>query len=249
MDDVSGVSVEPCAASRYLRPHRISYTQNGVRKTWDFMETHDSVAILLFNTTRRCFVFVKQFRPAVYVNEREWRRKQRLVEATEAAGTRVLRGARGEGVGDEGGPALPGSAGVTCELCAGILDHPGVSAAETARLELMEECGYDVPLEELHCVTSYRTGVGVSGARQTLYYAAVTDAMHTGPGGGRSDEGELIELMELPLEHAAQFMDAADIERPLGVLYGLLWFLSNVAPSLPNTSPGPAPAVAPTLTQ
>uniref|UniRef100_A0A8C9QF50 Uncharacterized protein n=1 Tax=Spermophilus dauricus TaxID=99837 RepID=A0A8C9QF50_SPEDA len=37
--------------------------QNGVQKSWDFMKTHDSVTILLFNSSQRSLVLVKQFRP------------------------------------------------------------------------------------------------------------------------------------------------------------------------------------------
>ncbi|ELK37514.1 Protein jagged-2 [Myotis davidii] len=37
--------------------------RNGIQKSWDFMKTHDSVTILLFNSSRRSLVLVKQFRP------------------------------------------------------------------------------------------------------------------------------------------------------------------------------------------
>lgn len=49
----------------------------------------------------------------------------------------------------------PPSLGMTIELCAGIVDK-SQSLAETARDEVIEECGYDVPLSSLQKVTSYR---------------------------------------------------------------------------------------------
>lgn len=40
--------------------------------------------------------------------------------------------------------AAPTSLGYTIELCAGLLDKPGLSAAQTAVEEVIEECGYRV---------------------------------------------------------------------------------------------------------
>lgn len=51
---------------------------------------------------------------------------------------------------------LPASAGVTYELCAGLVDKPNLSLEEIARQEVLEECGYDVPASKLKKITSYR---------------------------------------------------------------------------------------------
>ena len=37
--------------------------------------------------------------------------------------------------------------GITLELCAGIIDKADKTPREIARMEIFEECGYDVPLE------------------------------------------------------------------------------------------------------
>ncbi len=50
----------------------------------------------------------------------------------------------------------PASAGVTYELCAGLVDKPDLSLEEIARQEVLEECGYDVPASKLRRITSYR---------------------------------------------------------------------------------------------
>ena len=50
----------------------------------------------------------------------------------------------------------PASAGVTYELCAGLVDKPNLSLEEIARQEVLEECGYDVPVAKLRRITSYR---------------------------------------------------------------------------------------------
>ena len=49
----------------------------------------------------------------------------------------------------------PGTLGLTLELCAGLIDKSH-SAQETAQMELLEECGYKVPLNSLQRVTSFR---------------------------------------------------------------------------------------------
>lgn len=50
---------------------------------------------------------------------------------------------------------LPGSCGLTLELCAGIVDKQ-IPLKEIAREEVLEECGYDVPADSLQQIISYR---------------------------------------------------------------------------------------------
>uniref|UniRef100_A0A452VKQ2 Nudix hydrolase 14 n=1 Tax=Ursus maritimus TaxID=29073 RepID=A0A452VKQ2_URSMA len=89
------------------------------------MKTHDSVAILMFNSSQQSLVLVKQFRPAVYVGEVE-RRFPGSLAAVDQDGPRQLQ------------VALPGSVGVTYELCAGLVDQPGLSLEEVACTEAWE---------------------------------------------------------------------------------------------------------------
>lgn len=49
----------------------------------------------------------------------------------------------------------PASLGIALEMCAGIIDKDK-SVEHIAKEEVLEECGYDVPLEGLHRITSYR---------------------------------------------------------------------------------------------
>ncbi|XP_007986224.2 uridine diphosphate glucose pyrophosphatase NUDT14 isoform X4 [Chlorocebus sabaeus] len=219
MDRIEGASVGRCAASPYLRPLTLHYRQNGAQKSWDFMKTHDSVTILLFNSSRRSLVLVKQFRPAVYAGEVE-RHFPGSLAAVDQDRPRALQ------------PALPGSAGVTVELCAGLVDQPGLSLEEAACKEVWEECGYHLAPSDLRRVATYWSGVGLTGSRQTMFYAEVTDAQRSGPGGGLAEEGELIEVVHLPLEGAQAFADNPDIPKTLGVIFGVSWFLSQVAPNL-----------------
>nr|XP_026261349.1 uridine diphosphate glucose pyrophosphatase isoform X2 [Urocitellus parryii] len=174
MERIEGVAVGRCASSSYMRPLTLHYRQNGVQKSWDFMKTHDSVTILLFNSSQRSLVLVKQFRPAVYAGEVERRFPGSLADVDQDQ-PRELQ------------PMLPGSAGVTVELCAGLVDQPGLSLEEVVCKEAWEECGYRLAPSDLHQVSTYS---------------------------------------------AQAFVDNMDIPKTLGVIFGISWFLSQVAPRL-----------------
>lgn len=48
-----------------------------------------------------------------------------------------------------------GKLGVTTELCAGIVDK-NLSLQEIVQEEILEECGYKIPLDNIERVVSYR---------------------------------------------------------------------------------------------
>lgn len=49
----------------------------------------------------------------------------------------------------------PQSLGITLELCAGIVDK-SKPFIEIAKEEVLEECGYDVPLDKIEEIMTYR---------------------------------------------------------------------------------------------
>ena len=65
----------------------------------------------------------------------------------------IIRDADGKSTVDTA--QYPGSLGITYELCSGIVDKD-VSLAEIAKLEVLEECGYDIPVSSLEKVTSFK---------------------------------------------------------------------------------------------
>ncbi|XP_038824726.1 uridine diphosphate glucose pyrophosphatase NUDT14 [Salvelinus fontinalis] len=223
MEQINDIQVVPCTSSNYLKPFRVHYSQNGTKKSWDFMRTHDSVSVLIFNTTSHCFVLVKQFRPAVYMCEWE-RTKPKAPDSGEQATEEK------EGAAVGGGETPPGSVGMTYELCAGLVDKADLSLEEIARQEVLEECGYDVPVAKLRRITSYRSGVGVTGAKQTMFYAEVSDENCVGEGGGEPQEGELIEVVKVPLHEAMTFAYDESIPKTMGVIFSFIWFHNNMSP-------------------
>lgn len=117
--------------SPWLRPVRINFLQDGQPKAWDLMRSHESVSILIFNTTRKRLVFVRQFRPAAYYAN--------LPEKKGPVDTEKY----------------PPESGLTLELCAGIVDKD-IPLVEIARDELREECGYEAPASAFTQIITYR---------------------------------------------------------------------------------------------
>jgi UDP-sugar diphosphatase len=52
---------------KFIKAGFVTYQQNGIAKTWEVVEAHDSVAVLIYHKEHQSFVLVKQFRPAVYM--------------------------------------------------------------------------------------------------------------------------------------------------------------------------------------
>ena len=117
----------------------------------------------------------------------------------------------------------PGSLGCTYELCAGIVDK-SVSLEQIAKEEVLEETGYDVPLSSIEYVNAYFSSIGHAGSRQTMYYCEVTDEMMVHKGGGNEHEGELIEVVDVPLEEAMKLAMDGEAARSTGLCFAVVWF-------------------------
>uniref|UniRef100_A0A3Q3FP57 Uridine diphosphate glucose pyrophosphatase NUDT14 n=1 Tax=Labrus bergylta TaxID=56723 RepID=A0A3Q3FP57_9LABR len=226
MEEINNIEVVPCTESDYLKPFRVHYNQNGTKKSWDFMRTHDSVSVLIFNTTLHCFVLVKQFRPAVYMCE--WEKSK--TQPPQSAEKNEEGAAEAEAAAPASESQEGQSRGVTYELCAGLVDKPDLSLEEIARQEVLEECGYDVPASKLKRITSYRSGVGVTGSKQTMFYAEVSEDNCVSAGGGEPREGELIEVVKVPLHEAMTFAYDERIPKTMGVIFSFIWFHNNMSP-------------------
>lgn len=205
MEKITDVTLKPLEKSIYLQPKTMHFTQNGLKRTWDLLEVHDSVAILIHNTKKNTLIFVKQFRPPVYFGsiEQEDRKKETIdIEK------------------------YPPSLGITLELCAGLVDK-NESLEQIAKEEILEECGYDVPLSSLIKIGSYRSGVGTLGSLQTAFYCEVTDEMKVSQGGGVGDE--IIDVIEMTIPEVQKYMEQDKIPSPPSFLFGIYWFLFHKA--------------------
>lgn len=179
----------------------------------DLVKAHDSVAIITFNTTRNKLVVVKQFRPAVFYGQ--------ICDYLETVGDSFDS--------DQLVAKFPPKDAITMEFCAGIVDKD-LPLPEIAREELIEECGYNVPVERIEEVIRFRSGVGTTSSLQVMYYCEVTDADKVkGAGGGVDDE--LIDVEEISIEEAREMLkQGTEHTSPPAFLFGVLWFLTNKAP-------------------
>jgi UDP-sugar diphosphatase len=198
----ASVAVTPLTApSNFVSPLAITFPLDGRPRRWDAVKSHASVAVLLHHAGLDAFILVRQFRPAVYVAARR--------AAAEA-----------------GAPAPPMAAGFVLELVAGICDKPDLSLAGIAREEVLEEAGFDVPLERVRRVTSFVSAVGISGARQTVFAAEVDDWMLVAPGagaGGLAEHGEAIEVLALPVAALDAFLLDDGVAKSSGAMFALQW--------------------------
>ncbi|XP_012216559.1 uridine diphosphate glucose pyrophosphatase NUDT14-like [Linepithema humile] len=187
--------------SPWMKTVRLQYLQDGRRKEWDVIKIHNSVSIIVFNTSRKKLVFVRQFRAAVYYSFLP--QKQDTIDVER----------------------YPATLGLSLELCAGIVDKDK-PLVEIARDELKEECGYEAPASAFEQVATYLSSASAS-AKQTLFYVEVTDDMRTQPGGGDESEGEVIEVVEMSIPELKDYMKSKEIQSPSSFLFGISWFFLN----------------------
>ena len=113
----------------------------------------------------------------------------------------------------------------TIELCAGLLDKD-CSIEQTAKEEILEECGFDIPVESLEKLSSFYTCVGHAGSKQYLFFAEVTESQRVSSGGGVEGE-EMIEVIEIPIEKAREFIFNEEIATTPGLKFAFEWFLNG----------------------
>ncbi len=176
------LKIEPLVDPKYVKARKVFFERDGVKRDWEVVETHDSIAVLLYHKTKKSFVLVKQFRPAVYFRNDD---------------------------------------GMTVELCAGLVDKDK-SLKQITKEEILEECGYDVPLERIEKITSFYTAVGFAGGLQTLYFAEIDENFQVNNGGGIEDEQ--IEVVYLKIEDAKEFMMDENIAKTPGLMYAFMWY-------------------------
>lgn len=179
-------SIEELKNPNFVKPVEINYTQNGMKKKWEAVLSHDSVAILLYHIQKDAFVLVKQLRVTV-LNKNK-------------------------------------NNGYMYELCAGIVDKE-CSIEQIAKEEILEECGYDVPVQNLEKISAFYTSVGISGTHQTLYYAQINESMKIDEGGGLEEEE--IEVVYVPLSEAKKFMFDERYQKTTGVSLAFYWFFNH----------------------
>nr|CAI5843971.1 unnamed protein product [Callosobruchus analis] len=213
MENLSNVRLSEYEQSKYKKPRTIYYKQNGKQLKCDILAQKNSIAMIVHNITRNVLVLEKQFRPAVYLHQIPFcDRKLGPVDLTK----------------------YPAKLGVTYEFCGGLEDK-NISTEETAKEELLEECGYKMESDQLEKICTIRNHTATSGARTTWYYCKVSDEMKVSEGGGNIDEGENIEVVEMSVEDAVRIGNSEHAPCPANFMFGLYWFLDNKYDNKPCT--------------
>lgn len=114
--------------------------------------------------------------------------------------------------------------GMMYELCAGLVDKK-IPNIQIAQEEVLEECGYNLPLKNIQKISTFYTSVGISGTQQTLYYAECDNSMQVSNGGGLEDEE--IEVIYIPISDAKAFMFDESYQKTSGLLMAFYWFFDN----------------------
>jgi len=68
---INHFKLQPLVDANFIATSLATYEQDGIRKSWEIVQAHDSVAILIYHQEKEAFVLVRQFRPAVYLNNEE----------------------------------------------------------------------------------------------------------------------------------------------------------------------------------
>lgn len=70
MFEIDFIEITELENPQFIKPVRINYRQNSQLKSWEAVRSHDSVAILLYHEQKEAFLLVKQFRPPLYINNK-----------------------------------------------------------------------------------------------------------------------------------------------------------------------------------
>ncbi len=70
-NNITNFRLTPLINPKFISTAFAKYEQNGIKKDWEIVQAHDSVAILIYHRDKECFILVKQFRPAVYLNNND----------------------------------------------------------------------------------------------------------------------------------------------------------------------------------
>lgn len=63
---VTNFRLEPLEKAHFVKTVLAKFEQNGIEKSWEIVESGNSVAILIYHKEKDAFILVKQFRPPVY---------------------------------------------------------------------------------------------------------------------------------------------------------------------------------------
>ena len=122
-------------------------------------------------------------------------------------------------------PTFEKGPGWIVELPAGMVEG-GEDPEHSIRRELIEEVGYEP--SHLEFVGDFYVSPGGSSERLFLYYVEVSEATRVASGGGLSDEGEDIEIVEVALENLVNQLRRGELKDAKTII-GAQWLMVRSA--------------------
>jgi len=68
---IENFKVVPLKEGRFIHPKLAKFKMDNQERDWEIIQSSDSVAILIYHKQKDAFIFVRQFRPAVYAKNRD----------------------------------------------------------------------------------------------------------------------------------------------------------------------------------
>ncbi|MGG7048345.1 MULTISPECIES: NUDIX hydrolase [unclassified Campylobacter] len=68
---ITDLEILPLDNPKFLKPFLMRFKQNGIKRSWECAKAMNSVSTLLYHTQKDAFLFVKQFRPAVWLAQQD----------------------------------------------------------------------------------------------------------------------------------------------------------------------------------
>ena len=97
--------------------------------------------------------------------------------------------------------------GIVTECCAGLVDKDS-SNIQIVKEEILEECGYDVPLDSIEPLKVLKSSVGTSGTNAYTFIAEVNETMKVNEGGGLPEED--IRVKRIPFEDIFEWLVSSE---------------------------------------
>ncbi|GAB6021103.1 hypothetical protein CHUAL_003736 [Chamberlinius hualienensis] len=196
------IEISKCDASSGIKVHRLCYKQNGIAKMWDTVSSTKTISILVFNITKKVFVFVRQFNPITYYNALP--KEAKMVNKVDVN-------------------QYPVCQGWSLDVITRLVDK-NMPLTDLAKEELLEKYGYDVPVSAFHKVISYKRGV-----THSTFYVEVSDELKINFKEDDLAKNDLMETAEMHLQELRSYINESEITSSSVFLFLAYWFLENHA--------------------
>ncbi|KAL3267277.1 hypothetical protein HHI36_011408 [Cryptolaemus montrouzieri] len=208
MFNVNNVKVQSITTSESsLHPIQLRFTQNyKTQRTWDIIETHDTVRIILFNAIRNKLIILRRFEPSVYFLSIPHEDRKHEIDMIK----------------------YPSELGLVLELCGNVLNKTDEkSMMQEAKQTILQATGYNIPTDSLEYISSYKSEVGHKCGENHVLYTEINDEMKVASG-GRIGEHE-VEIVEMTISEMRKYIQKSlpEMRSTPCFLYTMIWFLNE----------------------